>query len=79
MLDMKDINIWIKGLVNAGISGGTVAISTMAIAPETFNFHEGLHKLLYAALASAIVSIAKYLSINPTPKDIPNGENPNDK
>jgi len=54
MLDMKDVSARIKGLMNAGISGGTVAISTMVIAPETFNFQEGLSKLLYAALISSI-------------------------
>jgi len=75
MLDMKDVSVWLKGLMNAGISGGTVAISTMVIAPETFNFQEGLRKLLYAALISSIVSIAKYLSTNPTPVDLPNGDN----
>lgn len=74
MLDMKDVSVWLKGLINAGISGGTVAISTMVIAPETFNFQNGLSKLLYAAGISAIVSIAKYLSINPTPIDLPNGD-----
>ena len=35
---------------------------------------EGLSKLLYAALISSIVSIAKYLSTNPMPVDLPNGD-----
>ena len=70
MLDMKDVSVWLKGLFNAGISGGTTAISTMVIAPETFNFGDGLGKLMSAAGVSAIVSIAKYLSTNPSPKDL---------
>lgn len=60
---------WIKGLLHAGVSGGTVAISTMVIAPETFNIHGGLTKLLSAAGISSIVSIAKYLSTNSFPDD----------
>lgn len=70
-LSLKDWSIWLKGLVHAGISGGTVAISTMIIAPETFNIHDGLGKLFMAAGASAIVSIAKYLSTKPLPEDLP--------
>ena len=41
MLDMKDVSVWLKGLINAGISGGTVAISTIVISPQTFNFQNG--------------------------------------
>lgn len=70
MLDIKDVRIWAKGLINAGISGGTVVFSTMVIDPQTFNFGDGLSNLLKAAGISAIVSIAKYLSNNPMPKDI---------
>ena len=71
MLSLNDWKVWLKGVLHAGISGGTVAISTAVIAPETFNFGEGLHKLLYAAGISSIVSIAKYLSTKPTPDDLP--------
>lgn len=71
MLSLNDWKVWLKGLIHAGISGGTVAISTAVIAPETFNFGEGLNKLLYAAGISSIVSIAKYLSTKPTPDDLP--------
>lgn len=72
MLSLNDWKSWLKGILHAGISGGTVAISTAVIAPETFNFREGLHKLLYAAGISSIVSIAKYLSTKPIPDDLPN-------
>lgn len=70
MLDLKDVRIWAKGLIHAGISGGTVVFSTMIIDPQTFNFGEGLPNLFKAAGISAIVSIAKYLSANPMPKDL---------
>lgn len=71
MLSLNDWKHWLIGLIHAGVSGGTVAISTAVIAPETFNFGEGLRKLLYAAGISAIVSIAKYLSTKPMPEDRP--------
>lgn len=70
-LSLNDWKVWLKGLIHAGISGGTVAISTMIIAPETFNIHDGLGKLFMAAGTSAIVSIAKYLSTKPLPDDLP--------
>lgn len=64
---------WIKGLIHAGISGGTAAISTSIVAPETFNFGEGLNKLVSVALISAIVSISKFLSVYPFPEDKTDG------
>lgn len=64
---------WIKGLIHAGISGGTAAISTSIVAPETFNFGEGLNKLVSVALISAIVSISKFLSAYPFPEDKTDG------
>lgn len=76
MLDMKDVQVWLKGLIHAGISGSTAAISTALVAPETFNFSNGLSKLLTVAGVSAIVSIAKYLSAKPLPEDLPD-EKPN--
>ena len=65
MLDLKSLSVWIEGLINAGISGGTVILSTMIIDPKTFNFNDGFGNLLKAAGISAIVSIVKYMSRNP--------------
>lgn len=67
MQKLKDVRSWLRGLVHAGISGGTVAISTTLVAHDTFNFSDGLQNLLSVAGISAIVSIAKYLSTNPLP------------
>jgi hypothetical protein len=67
MKNMNSWRSWIKGLIGAGISGGTAAISTSVVAPETFNFGDGLGKLLSVAGISAIVSIAKFLSTYPFP------------
>lgn len=71
MLDIKDWSIWLKGLIGAGISGGATAISTLVIAPETFNFGEGLRKLIFVICVSSIVSIGKYLSSKPLPENLP--------
>ena len=60
---------WLKGLIGAGISGATAAISTSLVAPETFNFGSGLHKLLTVCFASFVISIAKYLSTKPIPDE----------
>lgn len=69
MLGIEDWNVWLKGLIGAGISGATAGISTSLIAPETFNFGEGLKKLIAVVCASTIVSIGKYLTIKPLPED----------
>lgn len=71
MLSLKDWTVWLKGAIHAGISGGTTAISTTLVAPDTFNLRDGLSKLLTVAGASAIISIAKYLSTKPLPEDLP--------
>ena len=67
MKKITDWRSWLKGLIHAGISGGTAAISTSIVAPDTFNFGNGLSKLISVAAISAIVSISKFLSTNPFP------------
>lgn len=59
--------LWTKGLFSAAIGGAATAISTMVIAPETFNFHEGLSKLGAVAGVSALVAVANYLKQSPLP------------
>ena len=71
MLSLNDWKAWLKGLIHAGISGGTVAISTSLVSPETFNLRDGLGKLLTVVGASVVISIAKYLSTKPLPEDLP--------
>ena len=70
-LSKNDWIVWLKGLIGAGISGGTAAISTMVVAPETFNLQAGIHKLWIVAVASFVISIAKYLQSKPFPEDLP--------
>lgn len=68
---MKRINSWrewLKSLIHATISGGAAAISTSAVAPETFNFGAGLNKLLFVIGFSAVISMSKFLAVNPFPE-----------
>ena len=65
---MKNWKNWLRGLISAGIGGGSTAITTMVVAPETFNIEEGLSKLLTVAGISAIVSVANYLKSSPLPE-----------
>lgn len=61
------LTLWLKGLLSAAIGGAATAISTMIVAPETFNLQEGLSKLGSVAAVSAIVNVANYLKVSPLP------------
>lgn len=69
-LDLKDVSVWLRGLIEAGIQGGTVMIGTTMFAPETFNFDDGLGKLIKVSCFSAVIGMAKYLSKKPLPEDL---------
>lgn len=81
MLSLNDWSVWLRGLIGAGISGAANSVSVGGIAswvvPEKFNMQSGesFHNLLLltglTALASFIISIAKYLSTKPMPEDLP--------
>ena len=76
-LDKGDWSRWLKGLIGAGISGSSAAItstiSASMIAPDQFNLQDGLHNTMKliatVAAVSFIVSISKYLSQKPLPED----------
>lgn len=76
-LDKDDWARWIKGLIGAGISGASAAItstiSASMIAPDQFNLSDGFHNTMKligtVAAVSFIVSISKYLSAKPIPED----------
>lgn len=69
---------WIRGLLTTVISGVAHsiigALSAIGIAPETFNFSGGLHKLIEITLltgaASAVVSLMTFLQKSPIPEEI---------
>lgn len=73
---LRELGYWTAGVIGAFISGAAGAVSGgmggMIVAPETFNIHEGLGKVVQLALATAvipgIVSLAKYLNLHPVPK-----------
>lgn len=78
-LDMKDISVWVRGLIGAGISGAATAISSgvsaSVIAPDKFNMQDGMNNLLkmiaVTAVISFVTSISKYLAQKPLPEDLP--------
>jgi len=68
---MNNWQTWLKGLISAAIGGAATAISTMIVAPETFNLSEGFTKLFQVSLVSAIVAAASYLKQSPLPSNEP--------
>ena len=58
---------WLKGLLSAIIGGASNSVTTMIVAPESFNLQEGIGKLGTVALVSALVSAAMYLKSSPIP------------
>lgn len=64
MLDWKD---WIYGLVGAVINAVANSATIVIIAPESFNFQEGLPKLLNASIVFGILGAALYLKQKPLP------------
>jgi len=67
MENFKNIRLWVRGLIAAAIGGAANAVTTVIVAPETFNFNAGLGKLGAVAGASALVSAAMYLKKSPVP------------
>lgn len=58
---------WLYGLGSALIGGAANSIVAAVVAPESFNFNEGLSKLVTMAVAGAIMSAAAYLKQSPLP------------
>lgn len=60
---------WLQSLISAAITGFATAISTLVVAPETFNATpEGIKKTLIIAGVSAALSVANFLKQSPLPK-----------
>jgi hypothetical protein len=74
---MHRLELWVKGLIAAGIAGGANGVMTgfaaVGIDPGHFNLQAGLHSTLSIAGASAIMSsligVAAYLKQSPLPND----------
>lgn len=71
MSRLKDVRVWLRGLIAAVIGGAANAVMTVIVAPETFNFQEGIGKLGAVTGASALVSAAMYLKQSPVPPELP--------
>ena len=72
---MHKVEIWLKGVVAAAISGGAGGILTgfaaVGIDPQHFNLQAGMRETLRmaaaAALINAIIGVAAYLQKSPMP------------
>jgi hypothetical protein len=60
--------LWIKGLVSALSGGLSVGVTTVVVAPDTFNFQTGWKKILIVAGVSAIVAVLNYIKQSPLPE-----------
>jgi hypothetical protein len=58
---------WIGGLISVASGAIGTAISTMIVAPQTFNFDTGTHKVIIVSAVSAIIAIGNYLARSPLP------------
>jgi len=72
---MNRVEIWIKGVVAAAISGAAGGILTgfaaVGIDPQHFNLQSGMRETLRmgaaAALINSIIGVAAYLQKSPMP------------
>ena len=76
-LEFKQIELWLKGVVAAAISGGAGGVLTglaaVGIDPQHFNLQTGMSATLRiaaaAALINAVICVAAYLQKSPLPSD----------
>jgi hypothetical protein len=72
---MKQLQIWLKGIVAAAISGGAGGVLTgfaaVGIDPQHFNLQSGIDATMRigmaAALINAVIGVAAYLQKSPLP------------
>jgi hypothetical protein len=76
-LELKQFEIWIKGIIAAAISGGAGGVLTglaaVGIDPQHFNLQTGMGATFHigaaAALINAVIGVAAYLQKSPLPSD----------
>ena len=74
---MNRLEIWIKGIFAAAVSGGSGGVLTgfaaVGIDPQHFNLQAGvgatLRIALAAALINAVIGVAAYLQKSPLPAE----------
>jgi hypothetical protein len=72
---MKQLEIWLRGIIAAAISGGAGGVLTgfaaVGIDPQHFNLQSGIGATLRigaaAALINAVIGVAAYLQKSPLP------------
>jgi len=73
---MKRLEIWLRGIIAAAISGGAGGVLTglaaVGIEPQHFNLQAGMGATLRiaaaAALINAVIGVAAYLQKSPLPE-----------
>ena len=73
---MNRLEIWIKGILAAAVSGGSGGVLTgfaaVGIDPQHFNLQAGVGATLRiavaAALINAVIGVAAYLQKSPLPE-----------
>jgi hypothetical protein len=76
-LELRQFEIWLKGIVAAAISGGAGGVLTglaaVGIDPQHFNLQTGMGATLRiaaaAALINAVIGVAAYLQKSPLPSE----------
>jgi Zn-dependent protease len=76
-LELRQFEIWLKGILAAAISGGAGGVLTglaaVGIDPQHFNLQTGMGATLRiaaaAALINAVIGVAAYLQKSPLPND----------
>jgi hypothetical protein len=72
---MKKLEIWLRGIIAAAVSGGSGGILTgfaaVGIDPQHFNLQQGAGATmrigLAAALINSVIGVAAYLQKSPLP------------
>ena len=62
------MNIWLKGLISALLSGAATGASAVFIMPVEFN-SENLSKFGYMVLVGGVVAFLNYLAKSPIPTE----------
>lgn len=76
-MNITRLEIWVRGLVAAAVSGGAGGVLTgfaaVGIDPQHFNLQTGMGATLRiaaaAALINAVIGVAAYLQKSPLPQD----------
>lgn len=74
---MTHLQVWLKGMVAAAVSGGAGGVLTgfaaVGIDPQHFNLQAGIGATLRiaaaAALINAVIGVAAYLQKSPLPSE----------